>query len=228
MVAVGGHGAAMFDLHRSGSRSCYTAGVRGRGRRSMDDELLARVRQLHAQGLSTNAITRALGASRGRVAPLVRIVARERRQSTPPSPAVECWVSAGWSVGLTTATASSSTGEPPPAFHTRPGRRFAGRDALAAVSSGVAGGALGRQSGSRRSWLRSPAAPRAARGSRPGARRAPVACGEQARDSRWQLLVDEQFHAGERSRWKCTSVAAAYSSACWMSACSRSGYSSRI
>ena len=65
-----------------------------------DDELLARVRQLYAQGLSTNAITRALDTSRGRVAPLVRTVAREQRQGTPPSPVVGCWVSSGWSVGL--------------------------------------------------------------------------------------------------------------------------------
>ena len=60
-----------------------------------DDELLARVRQLHEQGLSTNAITRALGASRGRVAPLVRAVAREQRKSTSMPPVVGCWVSGG-------------------------------------------------------------------------------------------------------------------------------------
>jgi hypothetical protein len=66
----------------------------------MDDELLAQVRQLYGQGLSTNAITRVLGTSRGRVAPLVRAVAREQRQSTPMSPVVGCWVSAGWSDGL--------------------------------------------------------------------------------------------------------------------------------
>jgi hypothetical protein len=47
---------------------------------------------------------------------------------------------------------------------------------------------------------------------------------EQTRDPGRQVLVDEQVHAGERSRWTCTSVAAAaYSSACWMSARSRSG-----
>lgn len=65
-----------------------------------DDELLARVRQLHAQGLSTNAITRVLDTSRSRVAPLVRTVAREQRKSTSPPPVVGCWVSAGWSDGL--------------------------------------------------------------------------------------------------------------------------------
>lgn len=65
-----------------------------------DDELLARVRQLHAQGLSTNAITRALDTSRGRVAPLVRTVVREQRKSTSTPPVVGCWVSAGWSDGL--------------------------------------------------------------------------------------------------------------------------------
>jgi hypothetical protein len=65
-----------------------------------DDELLARVRELHAQGLSTNAIARALDTSRGRVGPLVRTVAKEQRQSTSMPPVVGCWVSAGWSEGL--------------------------------------------------------------------------------------------------------------------------------
>ena len=65
-----------------------------------DDELLAQVRQLHAQGLSTNAIARALETPRGRVAPLVRADAREQRKSTSTPPVVGCWVSAGWSEGL--------------------------------------------------------------------------------------------------------------------------------
>lgn len=36
-----------------------------------DDELLAQVRHLQAQGLSTDAIARAVGIPRGRIAPLV-------------------------------------------------------------------------------------------------------------------------------------------------------------
>jgi hypothetical protein len=66
-----------------------------------DDELLAQVRQLQAQGLSTNAIARAVEIPRGRVAPLVRAVARERRKRSSTPPVVGCWVSAGWSEGLT-------------------------------------------------------------------------------------------------------------------------------
>lgn len=67
----------------------------------MDDEQLqARVRDLRAQGLSTNAITRALDVKRSQVAPLVRALAKEQRQPAAEPPTVRCWVSPGWSAGL--------------------------------------------------------------------------------------------------------------------------------
>lgn len=66
-----------------------------------DAELKARVRELHADGASTNHIARALAVPRGRVAPLVREIDREARAVTPEPAVAGCWVSAGWSTGLT-------------------------------------------------------------------------------------------------------------------------------
>lgn len=64
-----------------------------------ENELRERVRELHAQGASTNAITRSLGVPRAQVAPLVRQLAREQTDDLEPA-VIGCWVSAGWSVGL--------------------------------------------------------------------------------------------------------------------------------
>ena len=66
-----------------------------------DEELQGRVRELHAAGASTNHIARELGVPRGRVAPLVRAIGREERASTAEPAVLGCWVSAGWSAGLT-------------------------------------------------------------------------------------------------------------------------------
>lgn len=66
-----------------------------------DQQLRERVRRLRSSGLSTNAMARELGVSRGRIAPLVRELARERTQRTQTPALLGCWVSAGWSVGLT-------------------------------------------------------------------------------------------------------------------------------
>lgn len=65
-----------------------------------DAELEARVRELHADGASTNHIARDLGVPRGRVAPLVRAIDREQREVTAQPAVSGCWVSAGWSTGL--------------------------------------------------------------------------------------------------------------------------------
>lgn len=65
-----------------------------------DQELLPQVRRLRGQGLSTNAITRALGVTRGEVAPLVREIARQQKEAAPKPQLVGCWVSRGWSEGL--------------------------------------------------------------------------------------------------------------------------------
>ena len=68
----------------------------------MDDrELQERVRELHGQGASTNHIARVLGVPRGQVAPLVRAIDREQRSGTSEPAVSGCWVSAGWSAGLT-------------------------------------------------------------------------------------------------------------------------------
>jgi len=66
-----------------------------------DAELQARVRELHAEGASTNHIARVLGVPRGSVAPLVRAIDREERSGTAEPAVSGCWVSAGWSSGLT-------------------------------------------------------------------------------------------------------------------------------
>lgn len=66
-----------------------------------DDELVQRVRGLRSQGRSPKQIAHALGVPRARVAPVVRAIAQQQA-ATAPRPAVTgCWVSPGWSVGLT-------------------------------------------------------------------------------------------------------------------------------
>lgn len=68
----------------------------------MDDgQLLSEIRSLRARGLSTNAIVRATGLPRARVAPLVRQLGREPRKPRPELGVVGCWVSEGWDAGLT-------------------------------------------------------------------------------------------------------------------------------
>lgn len=67
------------------------------------DELRTHVRALHDRGLSTNAIARELGVPRGKAAPLVRDLSRQQDASTSPPAVVGCWVTPGWSVGLTVA-----------------------------------------------------------------------------------------------------------------------------
>lgn len=66
-----------------------------------DEQLRARVHDLYSQGLSTNAITRALGVPRAQVAPLVREFGKQRTGPAAEPAVVGCWVSAGWSLGLT-------------------------------------------------------------------------------------------------------------------------------
>jgi len=61
------------------------------------DELLERVRTLRAKGCSPKEIARATGTRPAVVASLVRTVAAE----SEPDQIVECWVSPGWSTGLT-------------------------------------------------------------------------------------------------------------------------------
>ncbi|HET8680374.1 MAG TPA: hypothetical protein VFM54_00640 [Micromonosporaceae bacterium] len=65
------------------------------------DELLGKVRELRAKGAPPKAVARALGLTPAQVAPLVRAVAAEAEAVPGSAPVVGCWVSPGWSVGLT-------------------------------------------------------------------------------------------------------------------------------
>jgi hypothetical protein len=64
-------------------------------------ELTSRVRALRARGSTPKAIARALGVPPATVAPLVRAIAAEDHASAPERELVQCWVSPGWSQGLT-------------------------------------------------------------------------------------------------------------------------------
>jgi len=65
------------------------------------DELMERVRALRGRGLSPKEIARALGVPPAAVAPLVRTIATEDQAVAGEGEVVECWVSPGWSEGLT-------------------------------------------------------------------------------------------------------------------------------
>lgn len=67
----------------------------------LDDGLLARVRELRAAGRSPKEIARALGVRPSTVAPLMRAIARETAADGPECAVTGCWVSPGWSAGLT-------------------------------------------------------------------------------------------------------------------------------
>ena len=70
---------------------------------TLDKDLLDRVRELRAAGRSPKQIARALGVRPATVAPLVRAIAQETTAAAPEAPVVGCWVSPGWSRGLTIA-----------------------------------------------------------------------------------------------------------------------------
>lgn len=64
-------------------------------------ELLAQVRVLRAQGRAPKQIARALGVPPATVAPLVRAIAAADQAGAAERKLVGCWVSPGWSQGLT-------------------------------------------------------------------------------------------------------------------------------
>jgi hypothetical protein len=66
-----------------------------------NEELLERVRALRATGRTPKDIARALGLRPTQVAPLVRSIAAEHNASAAERNLAECWVSPGWSRGLT-------------------------------------------------------------------------------------------------------------------------------
>ena len=59
------------------------------------------MRALRARGSTPKAIARALGVPPATVAPLVRAIAAEDHASAPERELIQCWVSPGWSQGLT-------------------------------------------------------------------------------------------------------------------------------
>ena len=61
----------------------------------------ARIRELRAKGLSPKDIARVLGISPATAARLVRAIAIEAKVDPAEGELLECWVNAGWSVGLT-------------------------------------------------------------------------------------------------------------------------------
>jgi hypothetical protein len=68
-----------------------------------DADRLERVRELRAAGRSPKEIARALGVRPSVAAQLVREVARQAAEAAPEPAVVGCWVSEGWSAGLTVA-----------------------------------------------------------------------------------------------------------------------------
>jgi hypothetical protein len=66
-----------------------------------NEELLQRVRALRATGRSPKDIARALGLRPAQVAPLVRAIAAEEHADSSERWLPGCWVSPGWSQGLT-------------------------------------------------------------------------------------------------------------------------------
>jgi hypothetical protein len=64
-------------------------------------ELLGRVRALRARGFAPKEIARALGVPPATVAPLVRALAQADHAGGAARTIVGCWVSPGWSDGLT-------------------------------------------------------------------------------------------------------------------------------
>ena len=67
------------------------------------EELIGSVRALRGQGRTPKQIARALGLAPAAVAPLVRAIAAEDQANGPQHEITGCWVSPGWSDGLTVA-----------------------------------------------------------------------------------------------------------------------------
>ncbi|MGI8806844.1 MAG: helix-turn-helix domain-containing protein [Acidimicrobiales bacterium] len=79
----------------------------------MDDiEQLARARTLRNQGCTPKQVARALGLASADAARLVRQVARDDAARAPEPPVAGCWVSPGWSGGLTAPTDWSDAATP--------------------------------------------------------------------------------------------------------------------
>jgi len=76
----------------------------GRDDAGMDrEELMGPVRALRGQGRTPKQIARTLGVPPAAVAPLVRAIAADDQANAPRREITGCWVSPGWSDGLTVA-----------------------------------------------------------------------------------------------------------------------------
>src|SRR4051795_4500536 len=64
-------------------------------------EELERIRELRERGLTPKEIARAVGLPPARVTHMVRKIAAAQTVDPTQRPVVECWVSPGWSAGLT-------------------------------------------------------------------------------------------------------------------------------
>src|SRR5689334_195532 len=62
---------------------------------------LERIRELRGRGLTPKQIARAVGLSPAQVTPLIRRIAATENIDPTQQPVAECWVSPGWSGGLT-------------------------------------------------------------------------------------------------------------------------------
>jgi transcriptional regulator with XRE-family HTH domain len=105
------------------------------------EEELARVRELRQRGLTPKEIARKIGLPPARVTQLVRKIAAAETVDPTQRPVVECWVSPGWSAGLTV------TGHP----------EWLAEPAEDEASSGLVGVLLAREAGRNRvsvcGWL---------------------------------------------------------------------------
>jgi hypothetical protein len=66
-----------------------------------NQDLMQRVRALHAKGATPRQIARSLHVPRAKVAPLVRAISADEEARMPQPTLVGCWVSPGWQLGLT-------------------------------------------------------------------------------------------------------------------------------
>src|SRR3954447_2015695 len=118
-------------------------------------EELERVRELRERGLTPKEIARAVGLPPARVTHLVRKIAAAETVDSTQRPVVECWVSPGWSAGLTV------TGHPewpaePAEEETSSGLVgvLVAREAGRSRSACVPGWSTSTASGSRTTWAR--------------------------------------------------------------------------
>jgi hypothetical protein len=93
---------ACWDLGLRERRAAFDGSSPAMNDADMDrEELLGQVRALRATGRSPKEIARALGLRPAQVVPLVRTIAAEDHAGASERELAGCWVSPGWSQGLT-------------------------------------------------------------------------------------------------------------------------------